>query len=47
LQVAISNGSAVTYDNVQFTVRLNNDVQEFAYATDNTVAYEIDMIEVI
>ena len=47
LQVAISNGSAVTYDNVQFTVRLNNDVQEFAYSTDNTVAYEIDMIEVI
>lgn len=47
LQVAVGSGQGVTYNNVPFTVRLNNDVQEFSYAVDNTVAYEIDMIEVI
>lgn len=47
LQSAVSGGQGVTYTSVPFTVRLNNDVQEFSYALDGTVAYEIDMIEVI
>jgi hypothetical protein len=46
LMVAVT-AATVTYDSVPFTVRLNNDVQEFNYATDGTVSYEIDMIEVI
>lgn len=44
---AVTNGEAVSYDDVPFTVRLNNDVQEFPHALDGTVSYEIDMIEVI
>lgn len=47
LIAAVVNGEAVTYNNVPFTVRLNNDVQEFPHALDGTVSYEIDMIEVI
>jgi hypothetical protein len=47
LIVAVSSGAGITYNAVPFTVRMNNDVQEFQYRTDNTVSYEIDMIEVI
>lgn len=47
LQYGAANAEGVTYTDVPFTVRLNNDVQEFSYALDRTVSYEIDMIEVI
>lgn len=45
--MAAVTAAAVTYDAVPFTVRLNNDVQQFNFSVDGTVAYEIDMIEVI
>jgi len=45
--MAAVTAATLTYDSVPFTVRLNNDVQEFNYATDGTVALEIDLIEVI
>lgn len=44
---AVANAESVLYDDIQFTVRVNNDIQEFAYSLDGTVSYEIDMIEVI
>ena len=47
LTTSVANGEGLVITNVPFTVRLNNDVQEFNYATDGTVSYEIDMIEVI
>lgn len=47
VMVAVPNDTTVVYDNVPFTVRMSNDVQEFNYALDGTVSYEIDMIEVI
>lgn len=47
LVATVSNGSALTYNNVPFTVRLANDVQVFKYRVDSSVSYEIDMEEVI
>ena len=47
LMTSVANGEGLVITSVPFTVRLNNDVQEFNYAVDGTVAYEIDMIEVI
>ena len=47
LREALSNDSSVTYDNVQFTVRLINDVQQFNVALDNLYRYEVDFIEAL
>lgn len=47
LREALSDNSSVTYDNVQFTVRLTNDVQEFNVGMDNYYRYEIDFIEAL
>ena len=47
LVAAVSDNEAITHDNVPFTVRLNNDVQEYAVATDLTYSYEVDFIEAI
>jgi hypothetical protein len=47
LREALSNDSSVTYDNVQFTVRLINDVQQFNVALDNFYRYEVDFIEAL
>lgn len=44
---AVSDNEVITYDNVPFTVRLANDVQEFGVATDLTHEYEVDFIEAI
>jgi hypothetical protein len=44
---AISDNEIVTYDDVPFTVRLNNDVQEYSISTDLTYTYEVDFIEAI
>ena len=44
---AISDNEIVTYDDVPFTVRLNNDVQEYGIATDLSYSYEVDFIEAI
>jgi len=35
----------ITYDNVPFTVRLRNDIQEFSIGTTNLYQYELDVIE--
>jgi len=35
----------LVYDNVDFTVRLRNDVQEYSFVTNNLYKYEIDLIE--
>jgi hypothetical protein len=47
LTTAVTNNEGLVITSVPFTVRINNDVQEYNYATDGTVSYEIDMIEVI
>ena len=35
----------ITYDNVPFTVRQTNDVQEFSIGTTNLFQYELDVLE--
>ena len=47
LRVAVPNDNAVPFDSVPFTVRLNNDVQEFNLGSASLVDYEIDMIEAV
>ena len=47
LRVAVPNNNAVTFDSVPFTVRLNNDIQEFNLGSASLVDYEIDMIEAV
>ena len=37
--------STVTVDDVPFRMTLSGDIQEYKYATDGTVSYEIDVIE--
>ena len=44
---AVALDEVITYDNVPFTVRLSNDVQEFGVATDLTYSYEVDFVEAI
>ena len=47
LREATANDTAITYDNVPFTVRLNNDVQEYSLGLSSLVDYEVDFIEAI
>jgi len=47
LVAAVSDNEIVTHNNVPFTVRINNDIQEYAIATDLTYEYEVDFIEAI
>ena len=44
LRSAVSS-TDIIYDNVPFTVRLRNDVQEFSIGTTNYYQYELDVIE--
>ena len=44
LRTAVSSQD-ITYDDVPFTVRLRNDVQEFSIGTTNLYQYELDVIE--
>lgn len=44
LRTAVS-AQDITYDDVPFTVRLRNDVQEFSIGTTNLYQYELDVIE--
>ena len=41
------DNEAVTYDNVPFTMRLNNDVQQYELSSNEYYEYEIDMIEAL
>ena len=42
---AVSNTESITVDDVPFRMTLSRDIQEYKYATDGTVSYEIDVIE--
>ncbi len=44
---SVSDNEVMSYDAVPFKVRLTNDVQEFAVATDLHYSYEIDFVEAI
>jgi hypothetical protein len=45
LRESLANDEAITYNNVPFTVRITNDVQEFNLGTDPVYRFEIDVIE--
>lgn len=47
LREATANDTVITYDDVPFTVRLNNDVQEYDLGLSSLVNYEVDFIEAI
>ena len=43
----VNDDVALIYDNVDFTVSLTNDVQEYSIGTTNLYAYELDVAEVL
>ena len=45
LRADVANDVALVYDNVDFTVRLKNDIQEYNIVTNDLYKYEIDLIE--
>ena len=45
LRSDIANDVALIYDNVDFTVRLSNDIQEYSIVTNDLYKYQIDLIE--
>jgi hypothetical protein len=47
LFVAVATSVAITYNSVPFTVRLNNDVQQYRLAGYERYTYEIDMVEAL
>jgi len=47
LTVAVPDNTEITYDNVPFTVRLNNDVQTYDLGLASMLDYEVDFIEAI
>jgi hypothetical protein len=47
LRTSLSDNAVIIYSNVDFTVGLTNDIQEFAVGTENYYQYEVDLIEVL
>ncbi len=47
LRTALSDSEGVTYDGVQFTVRLTNDVQQFNTEDLDLYRFEVDFIEAL
>jgi hypothetical protein len=47
LRVNVNDDVAIKYDNVDFTVSLTNDIQEFDVGVQEYFNYEIDLIEVL
>jgi hypothetical protein len=47
LRSSLSTGTVLIYSNVDFTVGLISDVQEFNIGTENLFQYEVDLIEVL
>jgi hypothetical protein len=45
LRSDVANDVALVYDNVDFTVRLSNDIQEYSIVTNDLYKYQIDLIE--
>ena len=47
LRANVSDNAILIYSNVDFTVGLTGDIQEFIIGTENYFQYEIDLIEVL
>jgi hypothetical protein len=47
LRSSLSTGTVLIYSNVDFTVGLISDVQEFNVGTENLFNYQVDLIEVL
>jgi hypothetical protein len=47
LRANISDNTVLIYSNVDFTVGLTGDIQEFVIGTENYFQYEVDLIEVL
>ena len=47
LRSAVSDNAVVTYDGIEFTVRLTNDLQEFSTDDLDTFRFEVDFIEAL
>ena len=47
LRSAISDNASVTFDGVEFTVRLTNDLQQFTTDDLDTFRFEVDFIEAL
>lgn len=47
LRSAVSDNAVVTYDGVEFTVRLTSDIQQFTTDNLDTFRYEVDFIEAL
>lgn len=47
LVASVADDESIAYNNVAFTMRLNNDIQEFAISSNEYYEYELDMIEVL
>jgi len=45
LRSNVANDVALIYDNVDFTVRLSNDIQEYSIVTNDLYKYQIDLVE--
>lgn len=44
---AVADNESISYNNVAFTMRLNNDLQEYLISSNEYFEYELDMIEVL
>jgi hypothetical protein len=47
LRTALSDNTILIYSNVDFTVGLTGDIQEFNISTENYFQYEVDLIEIL
>jgi hypothetical protein len=47
LRSNVADNAVLIYSNVDFTVGLTGDIQEFTIGTENYFQYEIDLIEVL
>ena len=47
LRSNVSDNAVLIYSNVDFTVGLTGDIQEFNISTENYFQYEVDLIEVL
>lgn len=47
LRTAVSDNTILIYSNVDFTLGLTGDIQEFNIGTENLFQYQIDVIEVL
>jgi len=47
LRTTVADNTIIIYDNVDFTVGLNGDIQEYSIGVTNYFQYEIDLIEIL